>query len=203
MSRWPTGRSTRSFDEMSENLRLYQAALYGMNAVVVRVDPARWDEPSKCAEWTCREVIGHAIWHTRSIAAALGQGDAPPEQPEAEAAGDDPVARWVEARDRVLLGLDQPDAIQREIEGAFGPMTVDARLQLAASDIYTHSWDIGSAVGVDPALDPSIAAAILPRLLAYGDGLRRPGLMGPEIDADDNDSVVDRFLAYCGRDPRS
>jgi hypothetical protein len=46
-------------------------------------------------------------------------------------------------------------------------------------------------------------AAILPRLLDYGDGLRRPGLMGPEIDADDNDSVVDRFLAYCGRDPRS
>ena len=76
---------------MSENLRRYQEALYGMNAVLVRVDPSRWDEPSKCDEWSCREVLGHVIWHMNEIAARLEQSDPPPEQPEAQVAGDDPV----------------------------------------------------------------------------------------------------------------
>jgi len=187
---------------MSDNLRMYQAGLYSMNAVVVRVDPARWDEPSKCAEWTCREVIGHSIWHARALAATTGNGPEPVEQPEAEVAGADPLANWIEARDRVLVGLDRPGVVNAEVSGAFGTMKLDARLRLAAADVYTHSWDIGSAIGVDPKLDPAIAAAILPGLREMGDGLRRPGLMTGEVVLDGEASVVDQFLAYCGRDPR-
>lgn len=186
---------------MSENLRLYHAGLYSMNAVVVRVDPSRWDEPSKCDEWTCREVLGHAIWHTRAVAAAAGNGEPPAEQPEAEVAGDDPLSSWIDARDRALVGLDQPGALQREVDGPFGNMPLDERLRLAASDIYTHSWDIGAAVGVDPALDPAVAAAILPGFQAVGDGLRRPGLLGAEVEVGPDASIVDRYLAFCGRNP--
>lgn len=188
---------------MSENLRLYHAGLYSMNAVVTRTDPSRWDEPSKCADWSCRQVIGHSIWHTRELAAGLGRGDAPMEQPEADVAGADPLANWIDARDRVLDGLDQPGALQREMTGPFGPMAVDDRLRLQASDLYTHSWDIGAAIGVDPALDAGIAAAILPGLRAFGDGLRQPGLMGSEVELEGDASVVEEFLAYCGRDPRT
>ena len=187
---------------MSENLRLYQAAVYSMNAVVVRVDPARWDEPSKCADWTCREVLGHSIWHTRSLSAAAGNGDQPIEQPEAEVAGADPLASWIAARDAVLVGLDQPGIINAEVPGPFGVMRLDDRLRISASDLYTHSWDIGAAVGVDPALDPAVAEAILPGLMAAGEVLRQPGLMGSEIEIEGDASVIDRFLAYCGRDPR-
>lgn len=187
---------------MSENLRLYHAAVYSMNAVMVRIDPTGWDKPSKCADWTCREVIGHSIWHTRSIAAATGRGEQPGEQPEAEVAGPDPLASWIDARDRALAGLDQPGIINAEVTGPFGPMRLDDRLRLSASDLYTHSWDIGSAIGVDPKLDPAVAAALLPGLMALGDGLRSPGLMGSEVVVSDEAPITDRFLAYCGRDPR-
>jgi len=187
---------------MSENLRLYQAALYSMNAVVVRVDPVRWDEPSKCAEWTCREVIGHSIWVARALAATTGNGPHPEEQAEAEVAGTDPLANWIDARDQVLAGLDQPGVINTEVSGPFGTARLDDRLRLSAADVYTHSWDIGAAIDVDPKLDPHIAEVILPGLMAAGDGLRRPGMMAAEVVLDGDASVVDRFLAYCGRDPR-
>ena len=186
---------------MSENLRLYHAGLYSMNAVVVRVDPTRWDEPSMCADWTCREVLGHVIWQARALAARASDGEPPAEQPEVEVAGDDPLANWIKARDRVLLALDQPGVVNREVAGPFGPMTVDFGLRLGASDTYTHSWDIGAAIDVDPHLDPGVAAAILPGLQAAGDGLRQPGLLGPEIDVPDDADIVTRFLAYCGRHP--
>ena len=187
---------------MSENLRRYHAALYGMNAVVVRVDPARWDDPSKCTDWACREVLGHVIWLTRNLAASAGVGERPPQQPEAEVAGPDPLASWVEARNRVLVALDREGALRRESEGPFGTWTVDQALRLAASDTYTHTWDIAAALEMDAALDPAIAAEILPGLQAAGDGLRAPGLMGPEVVLEEGADIVSRYLAYSGRDPR-
>lgn len=187
---------------MSENLRRYQRALYGFDAVVRRVPPDAWDTPSKCAEWTCREVAGHIIWHTRSLAATVGAGEAPSETPEAEMAGSDPAATWAEARDAVLAGLDRPDALAKETAGPFGLSNVDELLRISAADIYTHTWDIGAAVGIDPALDPSVAEDLLPGMLAIGDGLRAPGLMGAEVEIAPDCSVVDRYLAFSGRAPR-
>lgn len=187
---------------MSDNLRCYHAALYGMNAVVVRVDPTRWDEPSKCEDWTCREVLGHVIWHTRRLAASASGSAAPPGQPEVEVAGSDPLASWVGARDAVLEALDREGALSRESQGPFGPWRVDDALRLTASDIYTHTWDIAAALGMAAALDPAIAEEVLPGLQAAGDGLRAPGLMGPEVILDADYDVVSRYLAYSGRDPR-
>ena len=118
-----------------------------------------------------------------------------------EVAGDDPAATWVGVRDRVLVGLDQPGALTTEADSPFGRATVDSLLRIAASDLFAHTWDIGAAAGIDPALDPSVAAAMLPGLQAFGDGLRSPGLMGPEVEVARDASIVDRYLAYCGRDP--
>ena len=64
---------------MSENLRLYHGAVYGLDGVARRMSAEDWDKPSKCDEWTCREVIGHVTWLTRRLAAAVGSGEALPE----------------------------------------------------------------------------------------------------------------------------
>ena len=187
---------------MSENLRHYHRATFGLNAVVARVDPERWDEPSKCADWSCREVLGHVIWLTRSLAAQLGVGEALPETPEAEVAGPDPAATWDAAFGRALIALDQDGVLQREIPGPFGPMTTDDRIRITALDNYTHTWDIAAALGMDPALDPHVAEALLPGLREAGPGLRAPGLLGPAIDIDSDAGVIDQLLAFSGRDPR-
>ena len=187
---------------MSESLRHYHRATFGLNAVVMRVDPTRWDEPSKCDEWTCREVLGHVIWLTRSLAAHLGVGEALPETPEAEVAGADPAAAWDAAFSSALSALDRPGVLQREIPGPFGPMTTDDRIRIAALDCYTHTWDIAAALGMDPALDPHVAEKLLPGLREAGPGLRAPGLLGPAIDIDAEAGAVDQLLAFSGRDPR-
>mgnify|MGYP001825668548 CR=1 FL=1 len=186
---------------MSENLRLYHGAIYGLDGVVRRMAADDWDKPSKCAEWSCREVIGHVTWLTRRLAGAVGSGEALPEMPEAEVAGEDPLASWTTARDLVLVGLDRPGALASLTDSPFGEAPIDTMLRISASDAYTHTWDIGAAVGIDPALDPAIAEAILPGLIQFGDNLRQPGLMGPEVEVPADASVVDRYLGFVGRNP--
>lgn len=188
---------------MSENLRLYHGAIYGLDGVVRRMSVDAWDKPSKCSEWTCREVIGHVTWLTRRTAAAVGSGEALPEMPEAEVAGDDPLVSWTIARDLALIGLDRPGALSTLTDSPFGEAPIDTMLRISASDAYTHTWDIGAAAGIDPALDPAIAEAILPGLMQFGDNLRQPGLMGPEVQVHSGASIVETYLGFVGRRPTS
>ena len=96
---------------MSEARRKFTKALYGFDAVVKRVPPDRWSDPSPCVGWTARDVAGHMIWGTWMLAAATGTGETPTGRSEAEVAGDDPLVSWALARDAALEGLDVPDVL--------------------------------------------------------------------------------------------
>ena len=170
-----------------------------MNAVVVRVDSDRWDEASMCDEWTCREVLGHVIWTTKSIGAALGVGERPPEQPEAEVAGSDPTSSWSSAMHAALEGVDQRDALATIVSGPFGDQPLDERLRIAAADMFTHTWDIATALDMDHGLDNGLARVIHEGLAGAGDLLRQPGLLGPPREAPPGASAVERYIAFAGR----
>ncbi|MFV0259740.1 MAG: TIGR03086 family metal-binding protein [Acidimicrobiales bacterium] len=186
---------------MSENLRRYQQAMFGFDAVARRMTPDQWDAPSKCEGWSNREVAGHVIWGVQRMAAGLGVGQPPAEASEAEVAGADPTATWVESRDRVMRALDRQGALATVIDSPFGPQPADELLRISTADVYTHTWDVGAAVGIDPALDPEVAEALYPMLAAFGDGLRGPGMMGPEVAVPGDASIVDQWLGLLGRRP--
>lgn len=178
---------------MSENLRGYLAALYGFDAVVRRMPDDGWDQPSKCAEWTCRDVVGHVIGTAEWLASTV---DA-----DAADASDDPVASWPTVRNTVVRALDTQGALAVAVETPFGEMSVDDVLRIGASDLYTHTWDIGAAAGVDPALDPGLAEWLLPGLIEAGDALRGPEMLGPEVAVAADAGPVDRYLGVSGRHP--
>lgn len=187
---------------MSQNLRNFQKALFTVDAVVRRTPDDAWDNQSGCADWTAREVLGHVIWGITNMANRIDGGDAPPQQPEADVAGPDPVASWVAARDRVLEALDRQGSLQIVAPTPFGEMAVDDFLAFYPLDPLAHSWDIAQASGIDPALPPELCEVGYAGLAAMGDNLRGPGLMGPAIDIGDDADIEARFLAMSGRDPR-
>jgi len=184
---------------MSENLRRYHSALYAMNGVVVRVDPGRWDDASMCDDWTCREVLGHVIWNTQATVAALGIGERPPEQPEADVPGDDPAATWRSAMLAVLEAVDQQGALSTVVPGPFGEQPLDERLRIATADVFTHTWDIATGLGMTHGLDEGLAEIIHEGLAGAGDLLRQPGLLGPPTEAPAGASAVERYIAFAGR----
>ena len=46
---------------MSENLRNYTVAVFGFEHVLRAVRADQWNNASPCAEWTARDVAGHAM----------------------------------------------------------------------------------------------------------------------------------------------
>src|SRR5690606_33921516 len=140
---------------MSENLRWYTKALYGLDHVVRLAPSDAWDSPSPCDEWSARDVIGHVIAVQRYLEATIGGLDAPmnPMVDPGRHAGDDPAAAWAAARDAMLTALDRPGVLRSRITTHHGDEEVDRFVGSNVVDTTVHTWDLARSLGVDERLD--------------------------------------------------
>lgn len=184
---------------MSQNLRNYTKALYGLDAVVRRVPADRWDSDSPCEGWCARDVVAHAVGVMQAIETMARSGEnALPEMPDP---GDDPVALFDVARDGVLEALDHPDVIGRVGNYWFGESTIDDILAFGVWDPLGHSWDLAVATGQRAFASDDLAEASMAVIGANADTLRSMGLMGEAVAVADDAPAMDRFLGLIGRDP--
>ena len=210
---------------MSENSRAYIKALFGFDAVVQRVGPDQWANPSPCPGWDATEVVNHNILVAASIA-EMARGNAPvvraPDTdggwpafhgegyvfaPHVFAApreepGNDPTELWNHHRDLVVQALDRDGALQTRTRSPWGHGTVEEFLGFAFYDPLIHTWDLARAVGQDPHLDAALVERARATLANPGDGrdLRQPMSLAPAI-APPSDDPVSCLIAESGRDP--
>jgi uncharacterized protein (TIGR03086 family) len=209
---------------MSDNLLAYIKGLFCFDAVVQRTDPAHWDDPSPCEQWTARGVVDHNVRVCFMIAemargnpAAVPEGAIERGRPAPSRDGfvlaphlaqifvrndDDPVAVWQRMRDDVLEALDHPGALQTEARSPWGHRTVDEFLGLAFYDPLVHAWDLAKAVGQSPVLDATLAQRALEHLTEFGKHkeLRQPISLAAPIVTTAQDPVS-RLIAFTGRQP--
>lgn len=186
---------------MSENLRKFVKAAYAMDAVVARTPAEAWSRQSPCDDWTAAEVLGHIVWSLRKITADAAGEPKPADQAEADVAGDDPGATWTAALDAALTALDRPGSLQREVNGAFGPMSLDSMLGFAPGDMLAHAWDIATTAGLDAHLPSDLCEFYAAGIAAAGDRVRGPGMMAPAVDVPADADAATRFIAQTGRTP--
>lgn len=186
---------------MSENLRWYTKALYGMDHVVRLVEPDAWNRLSPCEGWTARHVIGHVIAIQRYML-ALVQGTEPTMDPMTEPdrhAGDDPAVTWAAARDDILEALDHEGVLHRVVTTFRGEQQVDEMVGSNVADTTIHTWDLARAAGVDDRLDPGLVARASELILPVADGMRMPMVFGPRVAVPDGADPQTVLLAATGR----
>ena len=184
---------------MSQNLRDFTKALYGMDAVVQRVPDDAWDAPSPCEGWSARDVVAHQVGVLDGVTHMAGGNEMIlPAMPEDRS---DPRALWAEGRDRVLAALDQEGALHHEGKYWFGPMTIDQLIGVVQWDPLTHSWDLAVAAGIDAVIDERLAQSSYDRISAMRESLAKMRLIGEEVAVADDADIVSRYLGLVGRDP--
>lgn len=184
---------------MSENLRRYVRTVYALDAVVNRVDPGRWDDPSPCPEWTAREVLGHAL-SVVGLVGSVARGEESSMPEPADAAGDDPSGAWAATRDATLAALDTKDVLQTPRDTPWGHIPVDTFLAGIYIDTLTHAWDLATATGQAHGISADLAAQAETTVAKIGDSIRAPGRMADPVAGDWSDPV-DSFIAFTGRRP--
>ncbi|MER7133251.1 TIGR03086 family metal-binding protein [Streptosporangium saharense] len=173
-------------------------------AKVAAVEPDRWSDPSPCAEWTARDVVGHIVDMHAVMLRPLGRSLSP-----APSVAEDPLAAFVAARADVEALLDDPATAGREVDTPGGRMTVERHVdQVVSVDMVLHGWDLARATGQDDTIDPAEVEAMWPGLQHLPDEMRIPGafgpgvvVFGPEVKVPDDAPLQHRLLGLLGRDP--
>lgn len=161
------------------------------------VPEGRWDDQSPCAEWSARDVLRHIIETHQSTA-----GNADDSLSLEQSVDEDPAAAWAEARDQMIVLLDDPERAGGEYDGMFGTTTVGQTVDgFIGFDLIVHGWDIARATGGDETISPQLVAEATEFAQTLGDNLHRDGVCGPEVSVPGDASDQDKLLGRLGRQP--
>lgn len=180
----------------------YRRSLDVMDSAIRGADPTRWDEQSPCELWTARQVAGHAITFIRNVAALAGDG-APPDFHAmvdfAAAAGDDPLATWLDTRALVEAELlTRPERLASIRMTPLGvEMPLAQLLTFQGMDPVVHAWDVATTMGTTVTIPDDLAQLYITQFSPVADQIRAGGLLGPARTG--GQSAADRLLDFCGR----
>jgi uncharacterized protein (TIGR03086 family) len=176
--------------------------------IVAAVQPEQWSNPSPCAAWNAREVVGHIIDMHAAMLRPVGRTLSP-----ATTLQDDPLAAFIAARADVEAILADSALVGKEYDTPSGRMPIEQQIdQVVSEDMVLHGWDLARATGQGDTMDPrdverltASFAAIPPELMekfrtpgAFGPGIE---VFGPEVKVAEDASPQDRILGSIGRDP--
>jgi uncharacterized protein (TIGR03086 family) len=187
------------------DLNTMQQACASTERIVENVTPDHYDRATPCSEWNVRAllnhllsvlVLGEALFTDSQPAADVGPGMVP----DADLIGDDLLKSYRVGVER-LLAAATGDAITRTHATPLGDMSGPVLAGSIALDVAVHGWDLATATGQDPTLDPDLADRVLGfARQAITDETRAPRI-GPELPVAGDAPATDRLVAYLGRRP--
>lgn len=182
------------------------AAFAATRAVLANVTADQYDKKTPCASWDVRALINHIVGGSHWFAATARAGEPPAEgaEPPDFTAGD-PLAAFDEGIAASMAAFGEPDVPTKTVKLPFGQMPGAAFMRIAATDTFTHGWDLARATGQDSDLDPELAAQLLADARPMmRDAFRGPdptSTFGPAVDVPESAPPADQLAGFLGRQP--
>lgn len=156
-----------------------------------------WDLPTPVAGWVAGDVVAHLVhWLPAFLAAGGVQMPAGPDP----ATG--PEAAWQAQSAGVQALLDGPLAHETFVHPLAGEHRLaDAIDRFYTADVFMHTWDLATACGRSPALDPAFADQLVTGMAGMEAILRSSGQYGPAVPTAADADPITRLVGFIGRDP--
>jgi len=171
-----------------------------------QVRPEQWNNPTPCTEWNVRTLVGHLIVNRQGCYALLKGASAAEYvsmyERQSEAAGTDPgpaLKTWVLS---VRAAFTEPGALERTVHHPIGDIPGSRLLGMLIGESVVHSWDLATAIAVDPGLDEQLVelvyAQYAPR--AQSGALYATGwVAAPTRPLPEDATALERFVHLMGR----
>ena len=180
----------------------YEQAAGIAKDVLANVKSDQLDDPTPCSSWKVRDLINHLVGGSYFFAAAMN-GESPGDGSDApDFASSDFRAAYEQGSKLAVDAFAAPGAMARTVTVPFGEFPGAAWMGLAATDTFTHAWDLAKATGQSTDLAPELAEQLLAGARqAISNDIRgdEPLPFGAEKDCPDGATPADRLAAFLGR----
>jgi uncharacterized protein (TIGR03086 family) len=181
------------------------AAFASTRAVLANVTPDQYDEKTPCASWDVRALINHIVGGSHRFAATARAGAPPPGGTEpADFTVGDPLAAFDDGIAASVAAFADPE-VAKSVKLPFGEMPLAAFMHIAATDMFTHGWDLANATGQDSDLNPELAAQLLVGARqTMRDSFRGPDPTSPfglAVEVPGSAPAADQLAGFLGRQP--
>ena len=171
-----------------------EAVLAAVQPVLRVFGPADRPRPTPCAEFTAEELFDHLIGTLVKLGGLAGGTVVAAKEGTVENCISLTAGQAIDAWRAVDLDGTVPGPGGEEVPAAYLASILPVELAL-------HGWDFAQARG----LDLDIADELVAYLHTLAEGLvpggRENGNFGPEVQAPEGASALDRLAAYAGRTP--
>jgi uncharacterized protein (TIGR03086 family) len=171
-------------------------------AILAKVQPGDLDAATPCASWDVSALVNHFVGTARwwaAIVTGAGAGAVG----EVDYAAGDFVCAYEESIAIATSAFAMGGVLEQTFQLPFGEFTGSMLLGLAATEQFTHGWDLARAIGHHTDLDPELSAELLGQArYAITDAYRGPdgvALFGPATQAPAGASPADELAALLGR----
>ena len=186
-----------------ESLTVLRRAVDEITRIVDGLDESDLAKQTPCTEWKVRDLLNHITGGATMFAVSAEQGSVPDDVMAAmggDSLGDDFKGAWKAASARALSAFDDPAVMERNLTLPFGEMPGAMALAVAAADVSTHLCDLSKTTGEPVKDDELLDAALTLGQQVIQPGFRMPGVFDAERPCSDDAPMVDRILAFAGRE---
>ena len=175
-------------------------ALQSTLAILTKVRSDDLAAPTPCVSWDVRALVSHFVGTARWWAAAIAGEE---QAVDADYAAGDFVAAYEESIRIAVAAFTAEGALDKTVQLPFGEFPGAVLRDLAATEQFTHGWDLARAIGYSADLDPELAAGLLSRArLVITNSYRGPdsqALFGPTVQAPADAGPAEQLAAFLGR----
>jgi uncharacterized protein (TIGR03086 family) len=178
----------------------HEQAISVTRGVLVNVSKEQLDDATPCAQWKVSDLVNHIVGGQYFFAA--GASGAAPSGKEVDYSSGDFMAAFDEGTRQSLAAFRVDGVMDQILTLPFGQMPGSAFLGLAATDTFTHGWDLARATGQDTDLAPELATQLLAGArMAIQPAFRSEdgAVFGLEQTAPAGASNADQLAAFLGR----
>ena len=185
------------------DVAMYNRALETTTSLARGLTSEQLAAQTPCTEWTVRDVLNHL---TENSTGAVGSLSGQQNVSAPELGGDDPAAAFERIGREVGAVLAEPGALEKTYDMPWGETPGQMLLALILADTVIHGWDIAAATGQPYEVDDDIAQTVYgmtTSMLEPNGQMPRGGNFAPPVEVADGAPLMDRVVAYMGRDPKA
>jgi uncharacterized protein (TIGR03086 family) len=160
-------------------------------------------DSTPCKSWDVRGLANHIIGGA-TFFATIAETGKPPENPSTDdLTGGDMHATFAAGAKRAVDAFRAEGAMEKTFTLPFGEIPGSVFVWIAATDTFTHGWDLARATGQSSDLDPALAEMLLEQIRPMiPDMMRGPdgqSPFGPVVEVASDAPAADRLAGFLGR----